>query len=717
MTPWAAAQQLGPYTLLAHIGAGGMGEVWKARDTRLDRIVAIKRLKGSHSARFEQEARAIAALNHPNICQIYDVGPDYLVMEFIDGAPLRGGLPVDEALRLAIQIAGALEAAHRKSILHRDLKPANIMVTEGAVKLLDFGLAKLMTGADADATATLEGTVAGTAAYMSPEQAQGKPLDERSDIFSFGAVLYELFSGRRAFAGEHAVTALAAVIHKDPEPLQAPPDIARIVTRCLRKAPSERCQSMAEIKAALEAAAAKPAEPQPSIAVLPFANMSRDADDEYFSDGLAEEIINALAHIPGLKVTARTSAFAFQGQKLDIRRIAETLDVRTILEGSVRRAGNRIRVTAQLINAADGYHLWSERYDRELTDVFAVQDEIAAAIAKALQVKLTPGTAAKRHTPVLLAHEALLRARHVYYKFPTRETLERARDYYEQAVQLDPRYALAHCEFGLYFLALAGLSLRPVREVMPAVRQHVQEALDIDASLQEARAILGIAAGSYDHDWKEAERQFSLALAGDPAPPMARCFYGYYYLLPVGRLEDALRELHLGLAGDPLNSMCRSMLASCFLAAGRNEDGYREVRKVLELDPNHGPSYLHLCLEQLSRGRLPEALAFAEKSYECMRWHPTTTGLFAALLALTGDRGRAGEILQPFADGQANGAPMALLYFHGLCGDLDQAADWAEKAIAERLLNMPVFLRGGYGSFLRSSPRWPKLAKMMNLPG
>jgi len=317
--PLAAGDKLGPYEILTRIGAGGMGEVWKARDTRLDRIVAVKRLKGSHSARFEQEARTIAALNNPHICQIYDVGPDYLVMEYIDGAPLSGGLPAEEAVRLAIQIAGALEAAHRKNIIHRDLKPANILVTEGSIKLLDFGLAKLITSADADATATMEGMVVGTAAYMSPEQAQGKLLDTRSDIFSFGAVLYEMVSGGRAFDGSSIVDVLSAIVRDEPRPLRGSPEIARIVTRCLRKMPSQRFQSMAEIKAALASVVASPRKQQPSIAVLPFANMSGDKDQEYFSDGLAEEIINALAQLPGLKVTARTSAFAFRGKEQDIR--------------------------------------------------------------------------------------------------------------------------------------------------------------------------------------------------------------------------------------------------------------------------------------------------------------------------------------------------------------------------------------------------------------
>ncbi len=406
--------RLGPYEILSAIGVGGMGEVWKARDTRLGRIVAIKQLTASDADRFDKEARAIAALNHPHICQVYDVGPDYLVLEYIEGHPIGGPLPADEVLRLAIQIAGALEGAHSKGILHRDLKPANIMVTEGgSAKLLDFGLAKLMD-ADADVTRTVDGMVIGTVAYMAPEQAEGKPLDARSDVFSFGAVLYEMLSGARAFPGTTTIQVWNAVLRDDPSPLQALPALDRIVRRCLAKQPGQRFQTMTDVRVGLEQAAREIAAPSreqhASIAVLPFANMSRDPDDDILQRRTGRGAHQPSGPRPHLKVTARTSAFAFRGKEQDIRRIAEALGVRTILEGSVRRAGSRVRVTAQLINAEDGYHLWSERYDRELTDVFAIQDDIAQAIAGALQLKLVSKPA--RHTPDFPAYEALLKARH-----------------------------------------------------------------------------------------------------------------------------------------------------------------------------------------------------------------------------------------------------------------------------------------------------------------
>jgi serine/threonine-protein kinase len=503
---------LGPYEILAFIGAGGMGEVYRALDTRLDRIVAIKWLEAAHSARFEQEARAIAALNHPHICTLYDVGTapsgfGYLVMEFVEGDPLASNetsapMEVEAALKVAKQLAAAMKEAHGKGILHRDLKPANILKTPAGIKVLDFGLAKLTADAGhADATQTREGTILGTAAYMSPEQAQGKSLDARSDIFSFGAVLYELLSGRQAFQGGSAMEVLSAVLRDEPPPLQAPEGVASLVRRCLAKEPADRFASMAEIEEALERMGPKPeTEPQPSIAVLPFANMSADKENEYFSDGLAEEILNLLARVPGLKVTARTSSFAFRGKEQDIRKIAQTLNVRAILEGSVRRAGSRIRVTAQLIDAAGGHHIWSERYESELTDVFAVQDEIASAITAALRLKLAgQAPAPRRHTPNLAAYEAWLKGRY-YDRKITPEGLAKSKEYFEQAIGLDPDFAEAHAYLGGYYLGLWTTGLRSIREVAPMVRAQARRAVDL--SFTGAHALLGVLAAAYEYDWK-----------------------------------------------------------------------------------------------------------------------------------------------------------------------------------------------------------------------
>jgi TolB-like protein/Tfp pilus assembly protein PilF/predicted Ser/Thr protein kinase len=703
--PLTEGDKLGPYEILAPIGAGGMGEVWKARDTRLGRIVAIKRLKGPHGDRFEQEARAIAALNHPHICTLYDIGPDYLVMEYIEGSPLKGPLPADEAVRLAVQIASALEAAHAKGILHRDLKPGNVLVTAAGAKLLDFGLAKLT--ADADATQTV-GT-SGTPLYMSPEQAEGKVLDVRTDVFSFGAVLYELLSGRRAF------DSLGAVLRDEPAPLQSP--IADIVRRCLSKQASGRFHSMSEVKAALDQIATKSATgQQPSIAVLPFANMSADKENEYFSDGLAEEILNLLAKIPGLKVIARTSSFAFRGKEQDITKIAEALRVQNILEGSVRRAGNRIRVTAQLIHAADGSHVWSERYDRELADVFAVQDEISAAIAQALQVKLSPQAAAKpRYTPKLPAYEALLKAKHFHWKV-TPEAMAQAREFYEQAIALDPQYALAHAVYAEYTFGRAVFGMTPAHETMPAARALAQRALELDSSLPDAHAILCAVATEHDYDWKEAARRFTLATAADALSPWALAYLAGFYLLALGRKKEALDQVERAFQGDPLHPGIRSAMAGRLAAVGRYAEAEAHLRQILDLDPNSVLAYLRLADIYAARRMFSEALPFAEKVLSLAPWYAPNAGFYAGLLVRMGEPNRGKELIQWLGSGQAYGAPFGLAVFHTFCGEIDLAADWFEKAIEERYPGLALWLQSASGEPLRSSQRWPKLAALMNLP-
>jgi len=712
--PLSPGDKLGPYEVLALLGEGGMGEVYRARDPRLGREVALKFLHAKHSDRLEREARAIAALSHPHICAIFDVGPNYLVMEHIEGAPLKGPLPQAEAMRYAVQIAQALEAAHAKGIIHRDLKPANILVTTSGVKLLDFGLAKLTTPDDSDDTRTIAGTVMGTAAYMSPEQAQGQPADARSDMFSFGAVLYEMLSGRRAFSSSTAVATMAAVLHKEPEPLDAPPALQNIVSRCLRKSPADRFQSVTDLRAALEKASATPGDKMPSIAVLPFANMSRDADDEYFSDGLAEEIINLLAHIPGLKVIARTSAFAFRGKEQDIRGIAETLGVGHVLEGSVRRAGNRVRVTAQLINAGDGAHLWSERYDRELTDIFAIQDEIAQAITAALKVTLTVSPARERYQPKLPAYEAYLKARHHWAKV-TPESLARSKEYYEQAIAFDPVFALAYVGLADYFLLLAaGVTLIPAHQAMPLIKDLTAKALAIEPSFPEAHAMAGIVAGVYDYNWKECETRFRMAMSRDPVSPQVRQWYGYFCLISLGRFDEAIEELNRAVQEDLLNTISRVQLAIGLWLAGRYEDQLRESQRLVELDENFWYGHFLLAINYGSEGRYPEALASAEKAYSIAPWSKMVTQGYAVALLHNGNTSRAEEIIQELRDApEAYGAPRNLGLYDLHCGHLDSAADWFEKAIAQRDPAMPQL---AHSSWLRSLPRWPALAKMMNLP-
>jgi serine/threonine-protein kinase len=701
MAAWATQMQFGPYVLIAPAGSGGMGEVWKARDTRLDRVVALKRLNAEHSARFESEARAIAALNHPHICALHDIGPDYLVMEYVEGAPVCGPMPAENALKLAIQIASALEEAHGKSILHRDLKPSNILVTaKGAAKLLDFGLAKLT--ADSDGTQTMAGGLMGTPMYMAPEQAEGKPADRRSDVFSFGAVLYEMLAGRRAF------DRFAAVVRDSPKPLEAQTEVAGIVTRCLAKSPGDRFQTMTELKSALERLAARPAERQPSIAVLPFANMSRDPDDEYFSDGLAEEIMNTLAHLPGLKVTARTSAFAFRGKEQDIRKIAEALNIRTILEGSVRRSGSRIRVTAQLINAEDGYHLWSERYDREMTDIFAMQDEIAAAIAGALEVNLVERRYAPRHQPNLQAHEAFLKGHHELFK-ATLESTARAKQLFEQAIALDPGFSEPHAELGFYYLHQGMRGLRGVRETMPVARALAQKALELSPADSRAHAVLCWVAGLYDYNWKEAGEQYQLAMAAEHVPGDVRARHAAYYLIPSGRVEEAIEQGEMAIGQDPLNATVRGLFAHVLHQEEAYDRALAEAQKGVELDASNWYPHYVIGSNYALRGEFAAALPAAQRSFQAAPWYAPAVGLLAGIFAQLGEKERAEELVTTLKDMSQAG----MFRYHLLCSRTDMAADCLGQMIEERDPLAPVV---SCLKPIRSSPRWPALAKMMNLP-
>ncbi len=701
--PLAAGDKLGPYEILSPIGAGGMGEVYRARDPRLNRDVAIKQLKGSHSARFEQEARAIAALNHPHICQIYDVGPDYLVLEYVEGAPLTGPMTEPDAVRSALQIAAALEAAHAKGILHRDLKPGNILMTAAGAKLLDFGLAKLVS--DGDATQTLG--VSGTPLYMSPEQAEGKTLDARSDVFSFGAVLYELLAGRRAF------DSLASVLRDEPRPLEASSGLQKIVARCLRKAPADRYTTAADLRAALEQAGAKPAtEHQPSIAVLPFANMSGDKENEYFSDGLAEEIINALTHVPGLLVTARTSAFSFKGKDMKLSGIAHELGVEHILEGSVRKAGNRIRVTAQLIKAATGFHLWSERYDRQLDDVFAIQDEISAAITAALKLKLAP--ARERHRPSLPAYDAYLKYRHYQWMF-TPDSLQLSREYLEQAIALDPHFALPYVGLADHHLALSLTCQKPAHDAMPRSRELAQRALDLDPELSDAQAMLGMVAGEYDLDWQEAGRRFQLAMACDPVPSFVHCWYAVFYLLSVGRVAEARAEMELYLKEDPLSQVGHECLANVLHALGLEAEAKAAWQRAVELHPDYYVGWVLLGLSHAVGKNYAEALRCAETALPMAPSVPWVVGLAAGALQMSGQTARSEELLAKLLPGDAYGAPFGL-YVHALvCGDVDRALEWAGKTLEQRVPCLIWSFVRPFESRLRQSARWPALLKKANL--
>jgi len=741
--PFSANELLGPYEIVEPIGAGGMGEVYKARDTRLGRTVAIKTLHREHGDRFEREARAIAALNHPNICALYDVGTlpsgeGYLVMEFIEGTPLSGPLALDIALRYATQIADALSAAHLKGITHRDLKPANILVTPAGIKLLDFGLALLTRNVEsaqrsaADATATIgltqAGTILGTAAYMSPEQAEGKTVDARSDIFSFGLVLYEMLTGRRAFTGDSQIAIMAAILHKEPESIPAPPAVQTILTHCLRKLPAERFQSMAQVREALLAASSStstphvtqavpaPVERMPSIAVLPFANMSRDGEDEYFSDGLAEEIISALTQVAGLKVIARTSAFAFKGKNEDIRKIAETLGVSSILEGSVRRAGPKVRVTVQLIRAEDGTHLWSQRYESEMTDVFAIQDEISAAIVKQLELNLSGHSLVKRAVTNTAAYEATLEGRHHLNNF-TPASADRARQCFERAIALDPQYAPAYAGLGDYHVVHATIGRLDPREELALGDKAAQRALELDPLLPEAHAIAGQIRAELDYNWQASEQHYRRAIASNPAAASVHFSYGYWCLRPTGRLNEALAEIERALELDPLSLYFRFGRAYLLMFVGRDEEAAAEARQTFQRDPDYflGQFILSFVLARL--GHSDEAVALAERALQVHGRYSMSLLVAGAVYAVAGRPEEARKILAELAALAANSfsAAGAMTLVNSLLGNLEEAVVWAERAITQRDPQVLSIKTTPAYANLRADPRYPALLAKMNL--
>lgn len=716
--PLTSGSRLGPYEIVALLGAGGMGEVYKARDTRLDRAVAIKVLPASVAddedrlRRFAHEARAIASLNHPHICQLYDIGPGYLVLEYIDGVPLHGPVAQTEAVRQAIQIALALEAAHDRGILHRDLKPTNVLIMQdGTVKLVDFGLAKLLRSGSADpddlthtVAHTVVGAVLGSPGYMSPEQAAGQALDIPSDVFSFGIVLHELLTGVRA---SHEGDAFRSG--------HVRPALARIVQRCLAANPRERFQTMAEVRGLLEFASREltptARDGKGSIAVLPFANLSADKENEYFGDGLAEEVINALAQVPGLQVAGRTSSFQFRGKDIDVAEVGRRLNVEHLLEGSVRRAGNRVRVTVQLIKVADGFHLWSDRYDREWTDIFAIQDEITHAIASALRLRLSGDAPTPRtHTPNLHAYEAYLRARDLWYTAMP-GSLEQTKALLDHAIALDPQFALPYSLLGGCYTMLANMGFSSAHEMMPLARAAEESALRVDPALPEAHAILGVCAGGFGHDWIGAEREWRLAMIREPVSRDVRLWYGNHYLLPIGRLAEAVETMASALPEDPLNLMYRHHYARGLRHLGRLDDAAAELRAVLDVEPNFPMALETLGAVCAQQDNSKDALALTERAHAVTPWSYTVVGQLAALRARGGDHKGVEVLLEMLGTGEAYGASTGLAIFHAMTGNPEQAAEWAARGIAQRFL--PLFYV--VAPLLRSQRQWPALARMMNL--
>jgi TolB-like protein/Flp pilus assembly protein TadD len=473
---------------------------------------------------------------------------------------------------------------------------------------------------------------------------------------------------------------------------------------------------MAELRAVLEHASQEMASAtrvhRLSIAVLPFANMSADKENEFFGDGLAEEVINALAQLPGLQVAGRTSAFQFRGKDADLTEVGRRLNVEYLLEGSVRKAGNRIRVTAQLIKSADGFHVWSDRYDRELTDIFAIQDEITSAIASALRIRLSvESSAPRRHTPNLRAYEAYLEARNLWYRaFPG--SFGQAKALLERAIALDPQFALPYSLLGGCYTMLANLGFKPAHETMPLARAAEERALGVDPALPEAHALLGVCAGNFAHDWMGAEREWRLALAHEPTSRDVRIWYGNHFLLPIGRVAEAVETMARALEEDPLNLLYRWLYARGLQHLGQLDQAAAELRDILDLDANFPWALETLGAVYAQQGRVEEALALTERAHAVIPWSLTVVGQLAALREHAGDRRRTDALLETLGAGDSYGASTGHAIFHAMTGDPERAAEWAARGIEQRFLPLVYVIT----PLLKSHRQWPRLARLMNLP-
>ena len=775
------------YEVLEKLGEGGMGAVYKARDTQLGRHVAIKVLITSSAesadmrARFLQEARAASSLNHPNIITIHDIvtaahgggAGDSIVMELVRGQTVgamiaAGKIPVVDAIKLGMQMADALSAAHNIGIVHRDLKPANVMVTpEGLAKVLDFGLAKLSGeesgGAldfdgDDDVTRsvhlatgpkTAEGAIIGTIAYMSPEQAQGRRIDPRSDIFSFGSVLHEMLTGARAFHGKSGLETLAAVLRDAPKALveagaDSPSELQDVLSRCMKKDPDQRYQAMSDVKSALEKiyfatrsgvmslasgvwSRSAPVKQAPSIAVLPFVNMSSDKENEYFSDGLAEEIINALTHVPNLRVTARTSAFVFRGAQQDVRKIGETLNVANVLEGSVRKSGNRVRISVQLISIADGSNLWSERFDREMTDVFEIQDEISASIVGHLKTRLTNETSQptapastvmiiRRFTENVEAYDLYLRGRYELYKM-TREGLDASKHLFEEAIRLDPSYALAHDGLASAWFSEGFLGFAPPREVMPKAKAAVRKALDLDDTVAEAHATLGAILALYDWDWEGAERELVRSIDLNGASPVARDMYSFFFLRPTGRLDEAITQVQNALSLDPLSILFRVHLGFLHYLQRNFDLSIAQFGKVLDMNPQYYLAHAMMGQVYTQSGHFAEAAGCYARARQADADSKFVASLEAMTLAASGDLAAARPLLQSI-ERRASAdyiSPVSIAYVYTAFRDTESAFELLDQAITDRDPNILGLKSNPIFDSLREDPRYPALLAKMQL--
>ncbi|HEX5029996.1 MAG TPA: protein kinase [Candidatus Eisenbacteria bacterium] len=754
----ASGSRLGAYEILAPLGAGGMGEVYRARDLRLGREVAIKILpeefasNAERLARFEREARTVAGLNHPNIVTLFSVedeaGVRFLTMELIEGETLSrlvspGGLSASRIVDLAGPLAEALVAAHERGVIHRDLKPGNVMVTrDDRLKILDFGLAR-MTGREREETLTAsgplsgEGRLLGTVPYMAPEQLRGEIADARSDLFALGVILFELAAGRRPFSGVSSADIASSILRDEPERLSGirpdlPPDLDRLVSDCLEKNPRERVQTALDVSNALRrlrgalehGTQGAKAKPVASIAVLPFVNRSPSSEDEYFSDGLTDELLNVLAKIKGLRVTARTSAFHFKGKDVTIPEVGRALNVATILEGSVRKSGKRVRISVELVKVSDGSHLWSETYDRTFDDIFAVQDDIAQSVVKELRTALLGGesdsysmgqakadvaAAAKGRGTDPEAHRLYLLARHLLGRGSQDDTAKAVR-YLNEALDRDPRYALAWAEMARAYIMEGGHGWVPAAEGYERARDAVERALGLEPDLAEAHARLGWIRKYQDWDVRSAESSYRHALALSPGN--AEVLRGAGMLARARRqIEEPVELLRRALEQDPLSAVAYHSLGIALHDAGRYAEAETAYRKALELAPQRILAHASLALTLLALNRGDEALAAA-------LLEPQEVFRLWSLAIVHHGLGRGAEsdaALRELIERYSEDAACQIAEVEAIRGDVDRAFEWLERAYAQRDAGIPDATSSPWLRGLHGDARWSAFLTKMGI--
>jgi serine/threonine-protein kinase len=736
----------GRYDLVRELGEGGMATVFLARDLKHRRDVAIKVLKPEigqtlGAERFLREIEVAARLSHPHILPLFDSGEAagllYFVMPNVEGQSLRDRpdgapqLPVDEAIRITTEVAGALDYAHRHGVVHRDIKPENIMLHDGHALVADFGIGKAASDAEGEGF-THTGMIVGTPAYMSPEQAAGEAVDGRSDLYSLGCVLYEMLVGERPFTGPTAQAVIAKRFVQTPADVSSlrdavPRTVARTVRQALARTPIDRFHTGAALAAALtEAEASTPsssrrAAPEKSIAVLPLASLSTDPENEFFADGITEEILTALSQIGELRVAGRSSSFSFKGKHQDLRQIGDALNVRTVLEGSVRRAGNRVRITAQLVDVADGYHLWSERYDREIADVFAVQDEIASAIAAKLKTTLAVGSAARaqRATDNIEAYEAYLKGRALLYRrgAATRQGMALM----QKTLSLDPTYALAWAGLADAFSLLGYYGYIHPREAREKAGEAVVEALRHGPDLAEAHSARGLQALLFEWNWTTAERSFRRALELNPGYIQAAAWYHLFYRgFACGLWPDAVAALQEALARDPRSAYLAAVTAICY--AGYSSDPAMEdyARRAEEIDPD---AFLTLWSRQLVMSAMHDASGGVEAGQVALA--ATGRHVFPLLilglhLVQVGDI-EGGRALYDEARVRARREyvpPATLALLAAALGVRDDALAYCREAIAIRDPQFVIFALGWPNSeALRNMPEHRAMLVEIGLPG